>query len=59
MLTLGWDKAKVDGERDIDTRAVSELALTEMAMLWMVIDRVLKSSLTLLCIYITIGIKCI
>ena len=59
MLTLGRDKATVDGERDIDTRAVSELALTEMAMLWMVIDRVLKSSLTLLCIYITIGIKCI
>lgn len=59
MLTLGWDKAKVDAERDIDTRAVSELALTEMAMLWMVMDRVLRSSLTLLCIYITIGIKCI
>lgn len=59
MLTLGWDKAKVDAERDIDTRAVSELALTEMAMLWMVMDRVLRSSLTLLCIYITIGMKCI
>lgn len=57
MLRGGWGKG--DGEKGMDTVTTSETALREMVILQMVTQRVLRSSLTLSCIYITISIESI
>lgn len=52
-----WRGVKETEDVETDTKAASEPASTDTGLLWRVTHRVLKSFITLPCVYITVGTK--